>query len=204
MYHLYQSMALCALVVRTSNYHQQVIVWRHHNAIDHNGCYMGCIGLGRIVATKNPKFKVGDVVNCMPGWQEYEVADGKAVTVLPSLAGVDEKVWLGPLGMTGMTAYFGLLEIGKPKQGETVLVSGAAGATGSIVGQIAKEKGCRVVGLAGTQKKCDWLVKECGFDVAINYRYVIIMMTSCACAIGAYWMLCHIYIVIQLHLVLVV
>jgi len=125
--------------------------------------------LGEVVESKNSSFKMGDLVSCWGGWQEYFISDGKGVQKIPQ-TGLPLKTWLGALGMTGMTAYFGLLDIGKPKSGETVLVSGAAGATGSVVGQIAKQKGCRVVGIAGSQEKCDWLVKELGFDAAVNYK----------------------------------
>src|SRR6185295_1827097 len=103
------------------------------------------------------------------GWQEYVVSDGKGVRKIdPKLAPIS--TGLSVLGMPGLTAYFGLLDIGKPQAGETVVVSGAAGAVGSMVGQIAKIKGCRVVGVAGSDAKVDYLVRDLGFDSAFNYK----------------------------------
>lgn len=125
--------------------------------------------VGRVVASKDPKIAVGDHVVGTLGVQEYAVAKGKQLTkVDPRLAPLP--VYLGTLGMPGMTAYFGLLEVGKPKAGDTVVVSGAAGAVGQVVGQIAKIKGCRVVGIAGGQDKCDYL-RSIGFDAAIDYKH---------------------------------
>lgn len=123
--------------------------------------------IGVIEQSNNPDFKPGDIVNGIAGWQEYSVAPGAQKlpkSPLPLTAS------MSVLGMTGATAYFGLLDIGKPKQGETVVVSAAAGAVGSIVGQIAKLKGCRVVGFASTDEKCRHVVKDLGFDACINYR----------------------------------
>jgi NADPH-dependent curcumin reductase CurA len=126
-------------------------------------------GAGRVVASKNPKIAVGDYVYGTTGMQEYCISDGIGFNkVDPKLAPLP--VYVGVLGMTGMTAYFGLLDVGQPKPGDTVVVSGAAGATGSVVGQIAKIKGCRVVGIAGGAAKCQYLVKELGFDAAIDYK----------------------------------
>jgi len=126
-------------------------------------------GLGRVVQSKNPAFAVGDHVYGMLGVQQFAVNAGKGLTK------VDHKlaplpVYLGTLGMPGMTAYFGLLDIGKPKEGDTVVVSGAAGAVGMVVGQIAKIKGCRVVGIAGGREKCQYVVRDLGFDAAIDYK----------------------------------
>ena len=124
---------------------------------------------GKVIASKHPKFAVGDHVVGAFGVQEYALTDGKGVTkVDPTAATLP--VYLSALGMPGMTAYFGLLDIGQPKAGETVVVSGAAGAVGALVGQIAKVKGCKVVGIAGDQTKCDYIVNELGFDAAINYK----------------------------------
>ena len=124
---------------------------------------------GTVVESRHPGFKVGDAVSGGFGVQEYAVSDGKGVVKVDTrLAPLP--VYLGTLGMPGMTAYFGLLEIGKPQAGQTVVVSGAAGAVGTVVGQIAKIKGCRVVGIAGGRDKCDWLVNELGFDAAIDYK----------------------------------
>jgi NADPH-dependent curcumin reductase CurA len=125
--------------------------------------------VGEVVASQHPAFKVGDTVEGSLGWQEYAVAPGTALRkVDPSLAPISTAN--GVLGMPGMTAYFGLLEVGQPKPGDTVLVSAAAGAVGSMVGQIAKIAGCRVVGTAGGKDKCDWLVRELGFDAAVDYK----------------------------------
>jgi NADPH-dependent curcumin reductase CurA len=125
--------------------------------------------VGKVVQSNNPRFQAGDIVEGLFGWQEYAVSDGKGVRkVDPSVAPVSTA--LGVLGMPGLTAYFGLLEIGRPQPGETVVVSGAAGAVGSTVGQIAKIKGCRTVGIAGSDSKIDFLLKESGFDAAFNYK----------------------------------
>jgi hypothetical protein len=133
------------------------------------GEVMRAIGVGRVIASGDESVAVGDTVTGMTGVQEYAVvrADGLR-KVDPSLAPPARH--LGVLGMPGMTAYFGLLEIGQPKEGETVVVSGAAGAVGSVVGQIAKLKGCRVVGVAGGPEKCRYLVEELGFDAAVDYK----------------------------------
>ncbi|RIB12052.1 zinc-binding dehydrogenase [Gigaspora rosea] len=125
-----------------------------------------------IILSKNSNFKVGDKVTGSFGWQEYAVSDGKDVIKIVPPPKASLRDYLGLFGITGLTAYFGLLygELGKRKTNETVVVSGAAGATGSVVGQIAKLKGARVIGIAGTPDKCAWLVDELGFDVALNYR----------------------------------
>lgn len=126
-------------------------------------------GVAQVVESKNPGFAAGDIVDIYMGWQEYAISDGKGLRKLdPAIAPVSTA--LGVLGMPGMTAYFGLLDVCDPKPGETVLVSGAAGAVGMLVGQIAKIKGCYTVGIAGTDDKVDYLVKECGFDAAFNYK----------------------------------
>jgi NADPH-dependent curcumin reductase len=128
-------------------------------------------GVGEVVSSKTDQYEVGQLVFGMPGWQDYAIADDEAATMRPLPPGVDPTAALSVFGSTGMTAYFGLLEVGKLKEGDTVVISGAAGATGSTVGQIARIKGAaRVVGTAGTDEKCRWLVDELGFDAAINYR----------------------------------
>lgn len=133
------------------------------------GEVMRAIGIARVVESKNPKFAVGDCVSGLFGVQEYAISDGRGVTSAnPALAPLP--VYLSTLGMPGMTAYFGLLDVGQPVEGDTVVVSGAAGAVGSVVGQIAKIKGCRVVGIAGGQEKCDYIVNDLGFDAAIDYK----------------------------------
>jgi NADPH-dependent curcumin reductase CurA len=125
--------------------------------------------VGRVITSRDPNVAVGDHVVGVLGVQEYAVAKGRGLTkVDPKL--VPLPVYLGTLGMPGMTAYFGLLEIGQPKAGETVVVSGAAGAVGQVVGQIAKIKGCRVVGIAGGSDKCAYL-RSIGFDAAIDYKH---------------------------------
>ena len=134
------------------------------------GDVMRAGGAGKVIASRHPKFAVGDSVVGSFGVQEYAVSDGKGVhKVDPRMAPLP--VFLGVLGMPGMTAYFGLLDIGKPRTGETVVVSGAAGAVGAVVGQIARIKGCRVVGIAGGADKCKYLVDTLGFDAAIDYKH---------------------------------
>jgi hypothetical protein len=133
------------------------------------GEVMRAIAVGRVVASKNPQFAVGDHVNGLLGVQEYAYSNGQGLSkVDPKLAPLP--LYLGTLGMPGLTAYFGLLDVGQPKAGETVVVSGAAGAVGSVVGQIAKIKGARVVGIAGGADKCRYLVEQLGFDAAIDYK----------------------------------
>jgi NADPH-dependent curcumin reductase CurA len=128
-----------------------------------------CSGIGEVVATRCDAYEVGDIAYSLPGWQEYGIVrDDLFTTKLP--AGTELRPMLSIYGANGATAYFGLLEIGRPEPGETVVVSGAAGATGSLVGQIARIKGCRVVGIAGTDEKCAWVVDELGFDACINHR----------------------------------
>jgi len=125
--------------------------------------------VSEVVESKHGKYQVGDILVGNAGVQEYIKTDGRGYhQVDPRLAPLP--VFLGTLGMPGFTGYFGLTRIGEPKAGETVLVSGAAGAVGSIVGQIAKIKGCRVVGIAGGQEKCDYIINELGFDAAIDYK----------------------------------
>ncbi|CAA0106349.1 Putative NADP-dependent oxidoreductase YfmJ [Halioglobus japonicus] len=126
--------------------------------------------IGRVVRSNSPDYAPGDVAMTMGGWEQYTTVQAATLNKLDERAGVPLSLFLGVLGPTGLTAYFGLLEVGKPKAGETVLVSAAAGAVGSVVGQIAKMKGCRVVGMAGTDDKCAWLQDELGFDAVINYK----------------------------------
>jgi NADPH-dependent curcumin reductase CurA len=133
------------------------------------GAVVRCGGAGVVVKSQNPKFAVGDRVFSSLGWQEYACL-GEPDQANPIPSGIDLRDALSLFGLTGLTAYFGLNEIGKPVAGETVVVSGAAGATGSIAGQLAKAKGCRVVGIAGQDSKCRWLTEELGFDAAINYK----------------------------------
>jgi len=124
---------------------------------------------GRVVASNNPDYAVGDILTGLTGWQDYVAMNPKGrLSKLP--AGTPLELALSVLGLTGVTAYFGLLEVGRPVAGETVVVSGAAGATGSVVGQIAKIKDCRVIGIAGGAEKCRWLTDDLGFDAAIDYK----------------------------------
>jgi NADPH-dependent curcumin reductase len=127
--------------------------------------------VGQVVESKRPGIAKGDLVQGLFGWEDYTISAGEGLMGLQKLpAGTDPLLALSLLGTTGLTAYFGLLECGQPKSGETVVVSGAAGATGSVVGMIAKIKGCRVIGIAGGPEKCNWLTKEAGFDAAIDYK----------------------------------
>jgi NADPH-dependent curcumin reductase len=126
---------------------------------------------GRVVESRHPGYAEGDVVLGAFGWQDYAVSDGAGLMPVNKVPdGVPLTLPLGALGLTSLTAYFGLKEIAKPVAGETVVVSGAAGATGSVTGQIAKLQGCRVIGIAGGADKCEWLTGELGFDGAIDYR----------------------------------
>ncbi|MBK8071748.1 MAG: NADP-dependent oxidoreductase [Ramlibacter sp.] len=131
-------------------------------------------GIGRVAASRNPKFAVGDVVSAGLGVQswclvpEAELRRSGVAKIDLSLGSMTQ--WLNVLGMPGMTGYFGLMDVGQPKPGETVVVSGAAGAVGQTVGQLARIKGCRVVGIAGGRAKCDWVVNELGFDACIDYK----------------------------------
>ena len=136
------------------------------------GEVMRAIGVGKVLSSKNPGFAAGDVVTGGFGIQEYcLVADVKrtGLTKIDPRLAPPEK-WLNALGMPGMTAYFGLLEVGRPKEGDTIVVSGAAGAVGQTVGQVARLKGCRVVGIAGGKAKCDFVVNELKFDACIDYK----------------------------------
>src|SRR5215510_7876831 len=143
------------------------------------GSYMKPIPLGSVMLggtigvveeSRHPYFKQGDKVQGLLGWQEYALADGSGLKKLPDDPNIPLTAYLGLFGMIGMTAYFGLLDITDPKPGETLVVSAAAGAVGSITGQIGKIKGCRVVGTAGSDEKCKWITEELGFDAAINYK----------------------------------
>lgn len=129
----------------------------------------GCVG--RVVDSKNDQFQVGDFVLSMMGWREYFLSNGTGLLKIdPKVAPI--QAYLGTVGMPGLTAYVGLLDIGKPKEGETVFVSAASGAVGSIVCQIAKLKGCNVVGSAGSDDKVSWLLQKAGVDAAFNYKKV--------------------------------
>jgi NADPH-dependent curcumin reductase len=139
----------------------------------HLGEVMRAFGLAEIIESRNPDYKKGDKVMGLTGLQEYVLLTGKesrAFQKLPTIPFLSDTNFLGTLGINGLTAYFGLLEIGRPQQGETLVVSAAAGATGSIAGQIGKIQGLRVVGIAGSDEKCKWIKNDLGFDAAINYK----------------------------------
>ena len=132
------------------------------------GEVMRSSGVAEVVESRNEDFSVGDRVQGMIGWTEYAVSDGQGLHKLPP--GISAEAVLCVLSLPGLTAYQGFIEIGKPKKGETLVVSGAAGSVGSMVGQLAKAEGLRVIGTAGTDDKCRWLEDELGFDKAINYK----------------------------------
>ena len=138
------------------------------------GEVMRAFGLAEIIESRHPDFQEGDKVTGLTGLQDHVIIDSinaptfHQVPFIPLLADTD---FLGILGINGLTAYFGLLDIGKPKAGETLVVSAAAGATGSVAGQLGKMNGCRVVGIAGSDEKCRWLLDDLGFDAAINYKH---------------------------------
>jgi NADPH-dependent curcumin reductase CurA len=133
------------------------------------GEIMRGLAVGVVEKSDHPKFAAGDRVQGMFGWQEYALSTGEGVTKLPE-SPLPFSAYLGLFGLAGLTSYTGLLEVGQPKAGETLLISGAAGSVGSLVGQIGKIKGLRVVGIAGTEEKCRWLREELAFDAAINYK----------------------------------
>lgn len=133
------------------------------------GEVMRAAGIGRVIESRHPDYAAGEDVYGVFGVQRYAVSDGRGVTRVDTTL-APAPVHLGVLGISGLTAYFGLLDIGQPEPGQTVVVSGAAGSVGSVVGQIARVKGCRAVGIAGGEDKCRWLVEELGFDAAIDYK----------------------------------
>jgi len=135
------------------------------------GEVMRAVGVGQVIESRHPDFKPGDLVQGGFGWQDYIATDGRGFVAMRKLPpNAPPNLALSLFGITGPTAYFGMTDVGQVKAGETVVVSGAAGSTGSIAGQIAKIKGCRVIGTAGGKEKCDWLVKVAGFDAAIDYK----------------------------------
>jgi NADPH-dependent curcumin reductase CurA len=133
------------------------------------GQVMGGEAVGEVVQSKNPQFKPGDTVLNRAGWQQYGLSDGSDLRKVDPKA-VPISTYLGVVGMPGVTAWIGLNDIGQPKPGETVVVSAASGAVGSVVGQLAKVRGCRVVGVAGGREKCDFVTQELGFDACIDHR----------------------------------
>jgi NADPH-dependent curcumin reductase CurA len=137
------------------------------------GEVMRSFGFAEVVESRHKGYSKGDKIVGLTGLQDYVVFDGtekRPFQKVPPLPFVPDTAFLGVLGLNGLTAYFGMMDIGKPQQGETLVVSSAAGATGSIAGQIGKIHGCRVIGLAGSDEKCKWLTEDLGFDAAINYK----------------------------------
>ena len=135
------------------------------------GDVMRAAAVGQVIESRHPDFKAGDLVSGAFGWQDYTATDGQGFMQTRKLPpGVPPNLALSLFGITGPTAYFGMTDVGRIKSGETVVVSGAAGSTGSVAGQIAKINGCRVIGIAGGKTKCDWLVSDLGFDAAIDYK----------------------------------
>ncbi|MBN9586915.1 MAG: NADP-dependent oxidoreductase [Afipia sp. 62-7] len=139
----------------------------YRSAVEANSVMAGG-AIAEVIASHAPGFTPGDLVFGDTGWQDYAAVPAKALVKVPRIDPITHL--LSVYGVAGLTAYFGLLNVGKPKSGETVVVSAAAGSVGSFVGQIAKIKGCRVVGIAGGKAKCDWLVSELGFDAAVDYK----------------------------------
>jgi hypothetical protein len=132
---------------------------------------MRALGLGRVVATNHPGYQEGQLVQGLIGWQEWAIAsDAAPLMAVPEIGDISPSATLGALGMTGLTAWVGINDIGKPQEGETVVVSAAAGAVGSVAGQIAKLKGARVVGIAGGPEKCALVTEQLGFDAAVDHR----------------------------------
>ncbi|KAI1358906.1 hypothetical protein F5Y08DRAFT_320854 [Xylaria arbuscula] len=146
--------------------------WLKHSpdSVVQMGSTMWGFTVSRVLASKNPLVKEGDIVSATSGWAEVAIVEEPNFSKAEIPKGGEITDLIGVLGVTGVTAYLGLDKIGKPQAGETVVVSAAAGATGSVVGQIAKIRGCKVVGIAGSDEKCAWLTEELGFDVALNYK----------------------------------
>ena len=135
------------------------------------GEVMRALGMGRVVASKHDSYSEGQLVQGLTGWQEWAVvSDAAPLMPVPEIPGVSPSFYLGVLGMTGLTAWVGLTDIGRPQPGETVVVSAAAGAVGSVAGQIAKIKGARVVGIAGGPEKCSLLTEKLGFDASVDHK----------------------------------
>ncbi|WP_346839443.1 NADP-dependent oxidoreductase [Microbulbifer sp. SAOS-129_SWC] len=147
--------------------------------------------IGRVVKSCSDLLREGDIVMSLGGWERYTRGSAATMTKLDENSGIPLSNFLSVLGPTGLTAYFGLLDVGRPLAGETVLVSAAAGAVGSVVGQIAKMQGCHVVGIAGSDEKCDWITSELGFDRAINYKtcgdYQAAIQQACPQGVDVYF-----------------
>ena len=138
------------------------------------GDVMRCFGQAEVIESSHPHYKKGDKIVGLTGLQDYVLIDGtekRPFQKIPPVPFVSDTAFLGVLGITGLTAYFGMMDIAKPQKGDTLVVSAAAGATGSIAGQIGKIHGCRVVGIAGGPEKCKWLTDDLGFDAAVDYKH---------------------------------
>ncbi len=148
-------------------------------------------GVGEVVTSNSDRYAVGDLVVGFTGWQDYVVADEGLASMQVIPPGIEPTLVLSVLGVTGMTAYFGMIDVGRVVEGDTVVVSGAAGATGSVAGQIARIKGAgKVVGIAGSPEKCAWIVDELGFDAAVNYKtddVAAVLRSSCPGGIDLYY-----------------
>ncbi len=132
------------------------------------GSVMQAYAVGQVVESRHGAYRAGQLVQGLLSWQDWQLSDGEDLTVVPE--GIEPRAMLGIYGTTGLTAYFGLTDIGDPRPGETVVISGAAGATGSVAGQIARIMGCRTIGIAGGPEKCGWLVDQARFDSSIDYK----------------------------------
>ena len=147
--------------------------------------------IGRVTESRSPNFEVGDIALGMNAWEDYSCCPAEAASKVEDTLGLPLTNFLSIFGATCLTAYFGLLDVGKPQAGDTLLVSGAAGAVGSIVGQIGKIKGCRVIGIAGGEEKCRWIREECGFDDAIDYKtcddLTAAIADKCPDGVDIYW-----------------
>jgi NADPH-dependent curcumin reductase CurA len=155
------------------------------------GTKVWATGIGRVVDSGSPDFAVGDLALGMNAWEDYTLCEAAAATRVEDTMGLPLTNFLSILGATGLTSYFGLLDVGKPQPGEVLLVSGAAGAVGSVVGQIGKIMGCRVIGIAGGPEKCRWIVEDCGFDDAIDYKacddLAAAIAEKCPGGVDIYW-----------------
>lgn len=155
------------------------------------GTKVWATGIGRVVDSQSPDFEVGDIALGMNAWEDYTLCAAEAATKIEDTMGLSLTTFLSILGATGLTSYFGLLDVGKPRPGEVLLVSGAAGAVGSVVGQIGKLKGCRVIGIAGGEEKCRWIREECGFDDVIDYKacddLTAAIAEKCPDGVDIYW-----------------